>query len=84
MKTLNSIALATVIAAVSGLVQANGIETYGRSAPSSSAGVSVPTASAVDVAAVQGRASTIRAPQGGKASELAIVARSAAQVQGRS
>ena len=85
MKTMTTIALATVIAAASGFAQANGVETYGRSAPSTNSGITVPSAGTnVDVASVQGRASIIRSAQRGNAPEVMIVARSATEVQGRS
>lgn len=84
MKTVTTIAIATIIAAVSGLAQAGGVETYGRSAPSANSGVTVPSAGAnIDVATVQGRASMIRSAQHGKA-DVTIYARSASEVQGRS
>jgi hypothetical protein len=83
MKALKSITLAALVAAISGLAHADGVERYGRAAPSIGTGVTVPSVGTVDVASVQGRASIVRNAQPGN-SELTITARSAADVLGRS
>jgi len=84
MKVLKSITLAALVAAISGLAHADGVERYGRAAPSIGTGVTVPSVGAnVDVASVQGRASIVRNAQPGN-SDLTITYRSVADVLGRS